>query len=97
NDHMALAVMDTVRSELGLRVPQDVSIVGYDDVASAAWPAYSLTTVRQPADKMVAETVKLLIAKVEDPDTAPQTVQLEAELIVRGSARIPEGWTDAGL
>lgn len=48
NDHMAMAVMDTLRFELGLNVPGDVSVVGYDDVAVAAWPTYDLTTVRQP-------------------------------------------------
>jgi DNA-binding LacI/PurR family transcriptional regulator len=62
NDHMAIPVIDTLRSEFGLRVPDDVSVVGYDDVPAASWPAYSLTTVRQPADRMVEETVDLLLA-----------------------------------
>jgi DNA-binding LacI/PurR family transcriptional regulator len=53
--------MDTLRHELGLRVPGDVSVVGYDDVPAAAWPAYDLTTVRQPANRMVAATVDLLL------------------------------------
>jgi DNA-binding LacI/PurR family transcriptional regulator len=66
NDHMAIPVMDTLRSEFGLRVPEDVSVVGYDDVPAAAWPAYDLTTVRQPAGRMVAETVDLLLRMVED-------------------------------
>ena len=47
NDHMAFAVMDVIRFELGMRVPEDVSVVGFDDVPSAAWPAYNLTTFRQ--------------------------------------------------
>ena len=48
NDHMAFAVMDTLRYELGLKIPDDVSVVGYDDVPAASWPSYSLTTVQQP-------------------------------------------------
>ncbi len=97
NDHMALAVMDALRHDLGLSVPGDVSVVGYDDVPAAAWPAYDLTTMRQPANRMVAATVRLLLETIEDPDTAPQRVEIAGPLILRGSARSPEGWTDAGI
>ena len=94
NDHMALAVMDVIRFELGLSVPGDVSVVGYDDVPPAAWPAYSLTTVRQRANRMVEETVSALMEHIENPAEArPRRVALDGPLIVRGSARIPEGWT----
>ncbi len=92
NDHMAMAVMDTLRFELGLNVPGDVSVVGYDDVTIASWPAYNLTTVRQPANRMVAETVDILLGKIDDPTLAPRRVEIDGPLIVRGSARIPQGW-----
>jgi len=92
NDHMAFAVMDTLRHDLGLRVPEDVSVVGYDDVPAAAWPAYDLTTVRQPANRMVAETVKILIDQIEGDGEDPHRVAIDGPLIVRSSARKPEGW-----
>lgn len=92
NDHMAMAVMDTLRFELGLRVPQDVSIIGYDDVPTAAWPAYNLTTVRQPANRMVAETVDILLAKIDDANTPTRRVAVDGPLIVRGSAITPPDW-----
>ena len=92
NDHMAIAVMDTLRFELGLSVPDDVSVIGYDDVTVASWPTYNLTTVRQPANRMVSETVDILLAKIEGPDAGPRRVEIDGPLIVRGSARIPEGW-----
>ena len=92
NDHMAFAVMDTLRLELGLDVPGEVSVVGYDDVASAAWPAYDLTTVRQPANRMVAETVAILLDQIENPETEPRRLAIDGPLIIRGSARIPERW-----
>lgn len=94
NDHMAFAVMDVIRFELGLNVPADVSVVGYDDVPPAAWPAYNLTTLRQRANRMVEETVKALLTQIESDAPAPaQTIAIDGPLIVRGSARIPEGWT----
>jgi DNA-binding LacI/PurR family transcriptional regulator len=95
NDHMAIPVMDTLRSEFGLRVPEDVSVVGYDDVPAAAWPAYDLTTMRQPAGRMVAETVDLLLRLVEDDAAPPRNIEVRGELILRGSARIPEEWDKA--
>ena len=91
NDHMAFAAMDVLRFELGLRVPDDVSVVGFDDVPPAAWPAYDLTTVRQEASAMVSETVNMLLANIENPATPPRNVCLPARLIPRASARMPKG------
>lgn len=93
SDHMAFAVMDTLRADLGLRVPADVSVVGYDDVPLAAWPSYDLTTVRQPVDAMVRATVDTLLAQIDDPAYPPRKIEIDGPLILRGSARMPEGWT----
>ena len=93
NDHMALAVMDTLRFELGLKVPEDVSVVGFDDVPAAGWPAYNLTTVRQPANRMVADTVEILLDQIENKSDEPRRIAIDGPLILRGSARIPEGWS----
>ncbi|MEP2029203.1 MAG: LacI family DNA-binding transcriptional regulator [Paracoccaceae bacterium] len=93
NDHMAVSVMDTLRFELGLKVPEDVSVVGFDDVPAANWPAYSLTTVRQPANRMVANTVEILLDQIENNTTETRRIAIDGPLILRGSARIPEGWT----
>ena len=91
NDHMAFAVMDALRSDLGLQVPGDVSVVGYDDVPMAAWPAYALTTIRQPVNRMVAATVDALLGQIEG-DATPQKLRIDGPLMVRRSARIPEGY-----
>jgi LacI family transcriptional regulator len=89
NDHMAFAVMDVLRGRLGLSVPRDVSVVGYDDVQLAAWPSFDLTTVSQPSDEMVSKTVSALMAQIEDGETVPRRVIIQGELVVRGSARRP--------
>jgi len=88
NDHMAFSVIDTLRYELTLRVPDDVSVVGYDDVPIASWPAYNLTTVRQRANRMVAHTVDSLLAQINGHNVAPKQIKIEAPLIVRGSTRL---------
>ena len=94
NDHMAFAVMDVLRSELGLSVPDDVSVVGYDDVPLAAWAAYDLTSVRQPINRMVEATVDTLLGEIEDGARPKQKIEVAGPLIVRGSARAPEGWSE---
>jgi len=91
NDHMAFAVMDELRFALGLLVPGDVSVIGYDDVPMAAWPAYRLTTIRQPVDCMVAATVDALLCQIEGTATA-RKIYIKGELIVRGSVRVPDGY-----
>jgi DNA-binding LacI/PurR family transcriptional regulator len=92
NDHMAFAVMDELRHGLGLRIPEDVSIIGYDDVPMAAWASYALTTVRQPVNRMVAATVEAILGQIEG-DRAPRKIRIDGPLVVRRSARIPQGWT----
>jgi DNA-binding LacI/PurR family transcriptional regulator len=86
NDHMAFSVMDALRFELGLSVPGDVSIIGYDDVPLAAWPSYNLTTIRQPVRRMVEATVEILLNQIEG-ETAPSRIHIDGPLMMRGSVR----------
>lgn len=90
NDHMAFAVLDTLRHEMGLDVPGDVAIVGYDDVPLAAWPAYNLTTMRQPVNRMVEATVEALIDRIDDPTQPAQRVEIDSPLIQRGTTKGPK-------
>lgn len=90
NDHMAFAVMDVARHEFGLRVPRDVSIVGYDDVPEASWAAYDLTTVSQSANKMVETTAQILLQQIEKSQVKRRAAVLPAELVLRGSAKMPK-------
>lgn len=87
NDHMAFAVMDVVRGEYGLRVPEDVSVVGYDDVPEAGWPSYNLTTVEQPVENMIADTVEILLDQMVNKQVSPTRRVTEAKLVLRGSTK----------
>jgi len=87
NDHMAFIVMDVIRSELKLRIPEDISIAGFDDVPIAAWPAYNVTSYRQPINRMVSQTVSTMLARISDASSMADKIKLQGELIVRGSTR----------
>ena len=87
---MAFAVMDVLERELGLNIPDDVSVVGYDDVPQAKWKAYDLTTVEQPSGPMIDATVDILMKQISATDIERHAAVLPARLIVRGSSRKPK-------
>lgn len=59
NDILAIGFLDGVRRELGLGVPDDISIVGFDDIEMAHWPSHGLTTIQQPIDQMLEAMISL--------------------------------------
>jgi len=90
NDLSAIATMDVAR-EMGLSVPGDLSVVGFDNVPESALVEPPLTTVGQPMQAMGSAAVRLLVQLVNGaPGTAPDSgthVRLPTELVVRGSTR----------
>lgn len=86
NDHMAIAALDVLRQELGLSVPQDVAVVGFDDVPQAAWGAYRLTTIRQQVEPMVDATVALLREQMH-AELQPRDIVVPCSLIERATVR----------
>lgn len=89
NDAMAMGLIDAARFELDLRVPDDVSVVGFDDLMAAAWPAYALTTMRQPVRRLTARVAERLAALIAAPGSAAGFDVFACELIRRGSCRLP--------
>jgi DNA-binding LacI/PurR family transcriptional regulator len=69
-------------------VPEDVSIVGFDDNELASWPKYDLTTVQQPVDRMVDATIEVLLDAIHQPQTERVVRFMAPSLVVRSSARI---------
>lgn len=83
NDVSAIGAMRAFL-DAGLRIPEDVSVVGFDDIQSAAFQNPSLTTVRQPLREMGAIAARTLLERLAG-GTRPETVMVEPELVVRGS------------
>jgi LacI family transcriptional regulator len=88
SDLAALGVVRAAR-DLGLQVPGDLSIVGFDDLPEASWVVPALTTVRQPLRDMGRVAVRRLMSMLDDPDQPPATIVLDTELLVRGSTARP--------
>ena len=88
NDMMAIGAMDAARYDLGLAVPEDISIVGFDGLGQAYWASYDLVTIRQPVGAMVEAAVDMLMARVENPDLGTERRMFSGELVEGRSARI---------
>jgi DNA-binding LacI/PurR family transcriptional regulator len=88
NDLMAIGALDALRHELGLRVPGDVMVAGFDDVPEASWKAYDLTTVLQDGEAMVAEAVAVLQRMIAAPDSKGGILRtVPGRLIERATTR----------
>ena len=87
NDAMALGVIDACRFELGLRVPDDVAVTGFDDIPQAGWPSYRLTTIRQPVRRMAKATVRMLMELIDGSALGGERRMLPPELRIRATSR----------
>jgi DNA-binding LacI/PurR family transcriptional regulator len=88
NDLMAIGAIDCARFTLGIDVPKQLSIVGFDGVAPAIWASYHLSTVRQPVRRMTEAAVSMLLERIEDPDLPPEVRTFSGKLIEGASARL---------
>jgi DNA-binding LacI/PurR family transcriptional regulator len=86
NDNMALTAIKAIK-EKGLKIPEDISIVGFDDIEAASQIDPPLTTVRQPLYKMGEEAAKLLFKLLNNKESKPQKIILDTELVVRESCK----------
>lgn len=72
NDTMAIGVIDEARKNFGLRVPEDLSVVGFDGVNAVFWHSYQLTTIKQPVEQMTKSAVDILLEQIASPENPPQ-------------------------
>lgn len=87
SDLMAMGAMDAARFKMGLKIPGDLSIIGFDDIPMASWEAYDLTTINQPVELLVDETVNTLSQLIDNPATGPVSKMLKMKLVKRGSTK----------
>lgn len=87
NDISAVGSIRAIK-ETGLRVPEDISVVGFDDIHEAAYHLPSLTTVRQPLRKMGQMAAQTVIERIEGKESYPDTISVEPELVLRESTTV---------
>jgi DNA-binding LacI/PurR family transcriptional regulator len=87
NDIIAMGVIDALQHELGRRVPDDISVVGFDDVSMASWPSHGLTTYHYPVGRVVEATVGLIKEIEENPGLRPMSKVVPGWLVIRNTHR----------
>lgn len=88
NDAIALGVLDAAEG-LGVRIPEDLTVVGFDDIPLAAWRRFDLTTVHVDLDAMAETVVAALAARLADRHSPPRQVVLAPRLVARGTHAPP--------
>ncbi|CAM5448160.1 LacI family DNA-binding transcriptional regulator [Streptomyces chartreusis] len=92
SDRMALGVYEAL-AERGLRVPDDMSVVGFDDLPEARWISPALTTVRQPLSEMAATALRLLVRMMDGDRPESTRTELSTRLVRRSSTAAPRDAT----
>jgi len=87
NDVMAFGAMEAAR-ERGKKIPDEMSIIGFDDIPQAAQVHPTLTTIRQPLEEMGRRAAKMLLEIIQNPERPAEKIELSTELVVRESTRV---------
>lgn len=88
SDMMAIGCLDCARHELGIEVPRQLSVAGFDAVEPSNWLSYNLTTLRQPVPKMAAAAAELLCAVIDGPAGGAERRVFSAQFIEGATARL---------
>lgn len=88
DDVLSIGALSAAASN-GIRVPEDLGIIGLNDMEMAGWQNINLTTIRQPIDQIVGASIELMVASLDDPDRKPEVRMHVCEIIERGTLKPP--------
>ncbi len=86
NDFVAMGVLKALK-ESGIRVPDDISVVGFDNIELSNFAIVPLTTIAQPVNEISFEAINLLFRKISNPDTPTRQIYIDPKLIIRNSCK----------
>jgi len=86
NDTSAFGVLDALRHDLGVAVPADCAVIGFDNIRESGWQSFNLTTVGVDLNERVRAIRRMIRQRTTDPEAAPMVETITARLVVRGTA-----------
>jgi DNA-binding LacI/PurR family transcriptional regulator len=90
-DLLALGFLDAARSECRRRIPDDLSVIGFDDIPQAAWSAYRLTTFRQASADLATAVMDAIRRRADEPGAPPHLATVPVQLVARSTVRGADG------
>ena len=79
-------MLDALRHDLGVAVPEDCAVIGFDNIRESGWQSFNLTTVGVDLDERVRAIRRMIRQRTTDPEAAPMVETITARLVVRGTA-----------
>jgi DNA-binding LacI/PurR family transcriptional regulator len=86
DDVLSIGALSAIK-EAGLSVPDDIGILGLNDMEMASWENINLTTIHQPIRQIISSTIELMVAMLDDPDRSPEARLFPCRVIERGTLR----------
>ena len=88
DDVLSIGALSAI-TDAGLNVPNDIGIIGLNDMEMAGWENINLTTIHQPVPQIIKSSVELIVAMLDDPDRFPEARLFPCTLVERGTLRAP--------
>ncbi|MGR3344700.1 MAG: LacI family DNA-binding transcriptional regulator [Paracoccaceae bacterium] len=85
SDTVALGLLDTLRNKHSIRIPAQISLIGYDDIPQSSWAFADLTTIKQSVEEFARVTVDVLKERIKNPDAEPKNEIIDVKLVSRGT------------
>jgi DNA-binding LacI/PurR family transcriptional regulator len=86
DDVLSIGALSAI-ADAGLSVPEDIGIIGLNDMEMAGWENINLTTIRQPVKQIIRSSIELVVAMLDEPDRYPEARLFPSEVIERGTLR----------
>ena len=87
DDIMAFGCLDYIKENTKLNIPKEIEIIGYDDISTAHWHSYNLTTIRQPIRQMSKLVTQIIDDNIKDPEFEPINHVIQGKFIYRNTTR----------
>lgn len=87
SDVIAMGVIDAIKNESNLRIPEDIAIIGFDDIPQASWKSYNLTTIHQPVELLIDKSVEALFKLINESNMEEIIEKVSTKIVARKSTR----------
>ena len=86
DDVLSIGVLSAIK-DIGLEVPKDIGLIGFNDIKMSSWESISLTTINQPIKQIINSSIELMVAMFDEPNRYPEARLFPCQIVERGTLR----------